>query len=221
VLHVIPSRGRSLKAVDHLESRIVPRAIKAPCQWLFLVEGSAGCLGDRLRDQYSLATSIAHRLHIAAPMDPFAAMTHEEVIQAAIRQGLPADVTPDDLYAALCYDCLPKRRDTEPIQKGLESAKIHEALHPRREAMRLLRQFRWDMELARLEGIVTHILHRIEDESPWVLDEFYDNRVRPMLAELAQTMNRKRLKQWLERHPPHEFVLVMMDEQHLPLHLPQ
>jgi len=220
VLHVVACRGRSLEAVNHLERRIVSRALRAPRQWLFLIDTSTTCPGDNLRDQYWLATSIARRLHISAPLDPFAAITHEEVIRAAIHSGLPLDVTPEDLYAALCYDCLPKRRDTEPVQKGLESAKIHEALHPRREAMRLLRQNQWGIGLARLEGVVTHVLHRIETESPWVLDEFYDNQIRPMLAGIAQDLNRQRLKHWLEQHPLHESVLVMMDEQHLPLRMP-
>lgn len=219
-LHVIASRGRSVAAVNHLATRIVPPVLKDPSRWLFLIETSAPCPGTRRLDQYALATAIAHRLRIPAPPHPFAAIYQQEVLQVALDHGLPLGVTSDDLYGALCYDCLPKRRNCEPVQKGLESAKIHEALHPRREAIRLLHDFQWPIDTNRLTEVVTHVLNRIETESPWMLDEFYDHKIRPLLAHHAQTLNRQRLKQWLEETPAHASVLVMMDDHHLPLRLP-
>jgi hypothetical protein len=192
-----------------------------PGRWLFLVEPSAGISDEAFRDQYTLATSIAHRLHIPVPLRPFAEITQEDVIETAARHGLPLGVTEDDLYGALCYGSLPKRRACEGVQKSLASARIHEPVHPRIEAMKLLRRFHWNIELSRLEEIVAHVMNRIETESLWVLDEFYDHQVHEWLALLVHGLNRRRLKEWLEQYPPHQDVLVMMDEHDLPLHLPQ
>ncbi len=209
-----------MKAVTQLATHVVPGAVQEPGRWLFLVEPGAGLSDEGFRDQYTLATSIAHRLQIPVPSHPFAEIGQEDVLETAAQHGLPPGVTEDDLYGALCYSSLPKRGAGEGVPKSLDLARLHEPMPPRIEAVKLLRRFRWNIELDRLEEIVAHVMKRIETESVWVLDQFYHHQIHEWLAVLVHALNRRRLREWLEQSPPRPDVLIMMDEQDLLLHLP-
>lgn len=216
-LHVIAARGRSERAVTQFEQVVVSAALKRPSEWLFLIEGGSGTPDCHYRDQYSLAVAVARWLHIVRPEHPFAAAIDEAVIEAAVRHGLPPSVRPDDLYGAACYDFLPKKRSADATGKGLESARIHEPPNPRLDAVRLIREFNWSVEVDRLESIIAHVLQRIDNECVGMLEEFYDLQVRPLLAEQRTRLNRQRLQALLRQHPAQNQVLVMVAEHHLPL----
>jgi hypothetical protein len=218
-LHIIASSGKSPHAITLLDSHILPHATRMPTDWLFLLESTDPKQNHPL-DPCAVALRIARQLHIHTPKNPFVTNTDEETILALHNQTPPQGITEQDLRAACCYDILPHRRDRSPTSKGLSTKPIQESPDPRREALRLLQELKWNLPLEHMQDIVQHVLDRIQHESPWVLDDFYDRTVRPLLSVTACQLNRQRLKQLLERHPMHPHVLLMTQLHHLPIKCP-
>jgi hypothetical protein len=216
-IHLIAGLGSSDESIRQLRTQVLAAAVEVPERWFFLIQEGPWGSESQASDQYSVARHVARRLHIPLVEQPFLPMTSEVIIAAANQRALPAGATEDDLYGALCYDALPRPDKGGTRENGLRSGEIHGAVHPRWEALRIQREFHWSIDLARLVGIVAHLLDRITHERPGALDEFYDHQLRQVLCDAALDLNGQRLRAALLPHPARDEVLMLLDEVYLPV----